>query len=379
MCVLKNFAKRFILYIKKQAGERSAAKKDGRIMKKMKVAVVGYGGMGGWHTEKLLKSDVAELAGIYDIRRERNELAESRGIHAYGSLRELLQDSEVELVTVAVPNDAHEDVVVKALNAGKNVICEKPVALSLESLNRMIEAAEKNHVHFSTHQNRRWDVDYLAMKQVHDSGELGKVINVESRIHGSRGIPSDWRGEKVHGGGMLYDWGIHLIDQMLMIFGFENVESVYCICDHITNQEVDDGFRLDLNFKNGQRATVEVGTYNFIAMPRFYMRAEKGSALITDWREEAQVVKCTHWHESEVLPVETAAGLTKTMAPRDGITTDTYRVPKPQSDVHDYYRNFIATICGEATQCVTYDQMRTDLRVILAAFESAKEGKIVKL
>ena len=379
MCVLKKFAKRFILYIKKQAGERSAAKKDGRIMKKMKVAVVGYGGMGGWHTEKLLKSDVAELAGIYDIRRERNELAESRGIHAYGSLRELLQDSEVELVTVAVPNDAHEDVVVKALNAGKNVICEKPVALSLESLNRMIEAAEKNHVHFSTHQNRRWDVDYLAMKQVHDSGELGKVINIESRIHGSRGIPSDWRGEKVHGGGMLYDWGIHLIDQMLMIFGFENVESVYCICDHITNQEVDDGFRLDLNFKNGQRATVEVGTYNFIAMPRFYMRAEKGSALITDWREEAQVVKCTHWHESEVLPVETAAGLTKTMAPRDGITTDTYRVPKPQSDVHDYYRNFIATIRGEATQCVTYDQMRTDLRVILAAFESAKEGKVVKL
>lgn len=379
MCVLKNFVKRFILYIKKQAGERSAAKKDGRIMKKMKVAVVGYGGMGGWHTEKLLKSDVAELAGIYDIRRERNELAESRGIHAYGSLRELLQDSEVELVTVAVPNDAHEDVVIKALNAGKNVICEKPVALSLESLNRMIEAAEKNHVHFSTHQNRRWDVDYLAMKQVHDSGELGKVINIESRIHGSRGIPSDWRGEKVHGGGMLYDWGIHLIDQMLMIFGFENVESVYCICDHITNQEVDDGFRLDLNFKNGQRATVEVGTYNFIAMPRFYMRAEKGSALITDWREEAQVVKCTHWHESEVLPVETAAGLTKTMAPRDGITTDTYRVPKPQSDVHDYYRNFIATIRGEATQCVTYDQMRTDLRVILAAFESAKEGKIVKL
>ena len=379
MCVLKNSAKRFILYIKKQAGERSAAKKDGRIMKKMKVAVVGYGGMGGWHTEKLLKSDVAELAGIYDIRRERNELAESRGIHAYGSLRELLQDSEVELVTVAVPNDAHEDVVIKALNAGKNVICEKPVALSLESLNRMIEAAEKNHVHFSTHQNRRWDVDYLAMKQVHDSGELGKVINIESRIHGSRGIPSDWRGEKVHGGGMLYDWGIHLIDQMLMIFGFENVESVYCICDHITNQEVDDGFRLDLNFKNGQRAMVEVGTYNFIAMPRFYMRAEKGSALIADWREEAQVERCTHWHESEVLPVETAAGLTKTMAPRDGITTETYRVPKPQSDVHDYYRNFIATIRGEATQCVTYDQMRTDLRVILAAFESAKEGKIVKL
>jgi len=91
--------------------------------------VVGYGGMGGWHTEKLLGSDVAELAGVYDIRRERNELAESRGIHAYANLREVLQDPAVELVTVAIPNDSHKDVVVKALNAGKNVICEKPVAL----------------------------------------------------------------------------------------------------------------------------------------------------------------------------------------------------------------------------------------------------------
>ena len=58
-------------------------------MKKMRTAVVGYGGMGGWHGEHLLKSDVCELAGVYDIRKERNELAESRGIHAYKSYSEL--------------------------------------------------------------------------------------------------------------------------------------------------------------------------------------------------------------------------------------------------------------------------------------------------
>ena len=128
-------------------------------MKKMKAAVVGYGGMGGWHTEHLLKSDVAELAGVYDIKPERNALAESRGIHAYASYEELLADKSVELITVAIPNDDHESVVIAALNAGKNVICEKPVTLSLESLDRMIDAAEKNGVRFSTHQNRRWDVD----------------------------------------------------------------------------------------------------------------------------------------------------------------------------------------------------------------------------
>ncbi len=347
-------------------------------MKKMRVAVIGYGGMGGWHAEHLLKSDVAELAGVYDIKKERNELAESRGIFAYASLEELLADKSVELVTVAIPNDSHEEVVVASLNAGKNVICEKPVALSLESLDRMIAAAKANGVLFTTHQNRRWDVDYLAMKQIHDSGELGKVINLESRVHGSRGIPSDWRGEREHGGGMMYDWGIHLIDQALMIFGWD-VKTVYCVCDHITNQEVDDGFRLELTFAGGERAMIELGTYNFIAMPRFYMRAEKGTVLLTDWREEAQVVKCTHWHENDVLPVKTAAGLTKTMAPRDSLTTETYRVSKPASDVHDFYRHFIAAIHGEREQDVTHEQMRTDLKIILAAFRSAETGMPIEL
>ena len=347
--------------------------------KKMRVAVVGYGGMGGWHVDRLLTSDVAELAGIYDIRQARCDLAASKEIHVYASYNELLEDTSVEIVTVAIPNDVHEEVVIQALNAGKNVICEKPVTLSVESLDRMIAAAEKNGKIFSTHQNRRWDVDYLAMKQIHDSCELGKVINLESRIHGSRGIPSDWRGEKRYGGGMLYDWGIHLIDQALMIFGFDRVDSVFCTVDHITNQEVDDGFQLTIRFKGGETAYIEVGTYNFVAMPRFYLRAEKGTALLTDWREEAQVVKCTHWHESEVLPVETAAGLTKTMAPRDELTTETYRVARPASDVHDYYRNFVSAVRGEAEAFVTPEQMRVDLQVIEAAFKSAELGAFVKL
>ena len=348
-------------------------------MNKMRFVVIGYGGMGGWHTKYIGESDVAELAGVYDIKPERGELAESRGIHAYPSLEAVLNDPTVDAVTVAVPNDDHEGIVIKALEAGKNVICEKPVTLTLESLERMIAAAKKNGKIFTTHQNRRWDKDYLAMKQIHDSGILGEVFNIESRVHGNRGIPSDWRKEKAHGGGMLYDWGIHLVDQILMIFGFENLKSVYCVCDNITNKEVDDGFRLDLNFKNGQRATAEIGTYNFIAMPRFYLRAEKGTAMIRDWREDTEIVECTNWSENNVVPVKTAAGLTKTMAPRDDMTTKTYTIPQPESDVHDFYRNFVKAARGEETQFVTDDQMRTDLKVILAAFESAKTGKTVEI
>ena len=347
-------------------------------MNKMKAAIVGFGGMGGWHAKHLLASDVAELAGIWDINPEKRAKASDRGIHVYESYEDLLADKSVELVTVATPNDVHEELVIKALDAGKNVICEKPVTMTVESLDRMIAAAERNGVRFSTHQNRRWDVDYLAMKQVHDSGEIGRVINIESRVHGSRGIPGDWRQRKQYGGGMLYDWGIHLIDQMLMIFGFDQVDSVYCIADHITNDEVDDGFRLDIYFKGGERATIEVGTTNFISMPRFYLRADNGTALIADWKEETQVVRWTHEAEGEVVPVQTAAGLTKTMAPRDGVTTETYRIPCPVSDVHDYYRHFINAIRTGCEQDVTNEHMRTDLKVILAAFKSIETGKIVK-
>ena len=338
------------------------------------VAIVGFGGMGYWHRKKIGASDVVELRGIWDIKEDRRQLAKNEGIHVYTSFEDVLADPTVDIVTIAVPNELHRPLSIAALEAGKNVISEKPVCLSSEELADIIAASERTGKLFTTHQNRRWDADFLLMKQIYESGEIGKVFNIESRVHGSRGIPSDWRGEKVHGGGMLYDWGIHLIDQIMMVFGWAEIKSVYCICDNITNEEVDDGFRLDIVFASGQRATIEVGTYNFIAMPRFYLRAEKGSALITDWREEAKVVKCKYWHENDVLPVKTAAGLTKTMAPRDDVTTETYSVEKPASDVHDYYRHFVKAIREGVEQDVTYSQMRTDLKIILSAFKSAETG-----
>ena len=343
---------------------------------KKNLVVIGYGGMGGWHTQHALKSDVVNLKGIYDIDPKKTTLARERGIFAYDSLDAVLSDLSVDLVTVAIPNDSHLETVVKALKAGKNVICEKPVAMNSEELEEMIAAAEESGKIFSVHQNRRFDVDFLAMKQIKESGELGSVINIESRIHGSRGIPSDWRGEKEHGGGMVLDWGVHLIDQLLQIFD-ERIERVYCTLDHITNNEVDDGFKLTIYFEGGKSAYIEVGTYNFIAMPRFYMRAEKGSAIITDWREKCKVAKCKYWHESEVIPVETAAGLTKTMAPRDSVTMDEYEIERPASDVHDYYRNFCAAIDGKATQLVTHPQMKRVMKVMEACFESDRLGQAI--
>ena len=111
---------------------------------KKNLVVIGYGGMGTWHTQHALKSDVVELVGIYDIKEEKCALARERGIFAYDSLEAVLNDPKVDLVTVAIPNDSHKEVVIKALEAGKNVICEKPVAMNLAELDEMIAAAEKS-------------------------------------------------------------------------------------------------------------------------------------------------------------------------------------------------------------------------------------------
>lgn len=345
-------------------------------MEKLNLVIVGYGGMGGWHRMFAQKSDVINLLGIYDVAPDRCKLAEENGIYAYPSLDAVLADERVDLITVATPNDVHKEIVIKALDAGKHVICEKPVTVSVADLDEMTAAANRNNRIFTVHQNRRWDADYLVMKQVVDSGEIGELINVESRVHGSRGIPGDWRGMKQHGGGMLFDWGIHLIDQMLQMIP-EKVVNVYCTFDHITNVEVDDGFTLTITFASGKTALVEVGTYNFVSMPRWYMRCTNGGALVQDWKADCKVVKCKYLHEDGVVPVKTAAGITKTMAPRNEHTTETYQVPQPVSDVHDFYRNVCKAIKGEEAQVITHPQLRRVMQVIEAAFLSVEqEAKI---
>ena len=348
-------------------------------MSKKRVAIVGFGGMGTWHANKLAESDVAELAGIWDINPDRIRFAEENGIHAYKSLEDLLADESVDIVTIATPNEFHKPIAIQAMEAGKNVISEKPVCMDHVELEEMIAASKRTGKLFTVHQNRRWDCDFLLMKDIYNSGELGEVFGIESRYQGSRGIPGDWRAEKEHGGGMMLDWGVHLIDQMLQIVSDSKVKSVYCRCDHITNYRVDDGFKLDIYFENGITARIEVGTSHFISMPRFYMVGTNGSALMRDWKSDCDVVCCKNWDEKDVVPVVTAAGLTKTMAPRDEKTITKSTRSCPASDVHDFYRNVCLAIDGKAEQLIKHDEVMRVMKIMEAAFRSDELGQIVAI
>ncbi|MDD7740711.1 MAG: Gfo/Idh/MocA family oxidoreductase [Fusicatenibacter sp.] len=342
----------------------------------MRIAVIGYGGMGGWHCDLIGKIEELELAGIYDICEERREAARSKGIYAYETLEELLEDETVELVTVAIPNQLHKDMCIRVMQAKKNVVCEKPVALNHQELQEMIDASRENQVLFTVHQNRRWDEDYRVMKQIYDQGTLGKVFRIESRVHGSRGIPGDWRNKKECGGGMVLDWGVHLLDQIMQMIP-EKLVSIYAELSNVTNEECDDGFTVTLKFENELTVVVEVGTSNFINLPRWYMLGENGSAVILDWELNGKIVMVSDWQNREAVPVVTAAGLTKTMAPRTDETIKEYPLPRIDSDIRDYYRNVVSAIHGEAEQLIKHDEVMRVMKLMEAVFESGEKNVVI--
>lgn len=342
----------------------------------MNWALIGYGGMGKWHTEKLATLDEVKICGIWDIAENRRTLAKENGLNVYASLEALLADPEVEVVTIATPNDLHRPLAIQAMQAGKHVISEKPVTLSSDDLQAMIDCSKDTGKLFTVHQNRRWDEDFLVMKQIYDKGTLGHVFNIESRVHGSRGVPGDWRNRKLPGGGMILDWGVHMLDQMLLMVD-EDVVSVYCTVSHVTNDEVDDGFKTIITFASGITAQVEVGTSNFINLPRWYMQGENGTAIIKDWDLSGEIVMVSDWEKRDAVPVVTAAGLTKTMAPRTEETIKRYPLPEVHSDVRDFYRNIAKAIRGEEKQIVTHLQMMRVMKLMEALMKSAEMNEVV--
>lgn len=341
------------------------------------IGIVGFGGMAGWHRELIETIDGLEIGGVYDIKEERMELAKSFHLPCFNSLEELLKEESIDFILIATPNDMHKPIAIKAMRAFKHVVSEKPVTLSSKDLEEMIAVSKETKRFLTVHQNRRWDEDFLTIKKVIEQGKLGEIYRIESRVHGSRGIPGDWRQEKEYGGGMVLDWGVHLLDQILLLMGNQKCTAVYAVLTHVTNQLVDDGFMAELTFESGITVLAEVGTSNFISLPRWYVLGQNGSAMIEDWSMKGKLVCATGVNEADVVPVKTAAGLTKTMAPRRDDSIFTQELPKVKSDIRDFYRNVMNVISGKEEPKIQLSEVARVMRLMEAIFESGETHKTV--
>ncbi|MDR1598719.1 MAG: Gfo/Idh/MocA family oxidoreductase [Oscillospiraceae bacterium] len=345
----------------------------------IKLGIIGYGGMAGWHHANAVKVPGVEVVAAYDIDPERVKAAKEKGLRGYDTLEAFLKDDEVNLALVATPNDVHRELVCAALEAGKHTICEKPVSMSLAELDTMIAAAKKNGRLFSVHQNRRWDTDFQIAKEIIKSGKLGKVYAVQSRLHGSGGAMHGWRSELKHGGGMLLDWGVHFIDQAFQICGYDDLRSVTCHTANVKTGEVEDYFNLVFDRKSGGYYQIEIGTFVLKELPRWMILGDEGTAYINNFSRSGAYVTLNSTIENEPEIVMTAAGPTRTFAPRPVEVKVEHELPDPQAKWTEYYANILDVIEGKAELIVQPWQVRKTMAAIFAAFESAKTGKLIEL
>ncbi|HIR00269.1 MAG TPA: Gfo/Idh/MocA family oxidoreductase [Candidatus Scybalocola faecavium] len=370
-----------------------------------RIAIVGCGGMGGGHAIAIgsgsgnavwgadtsadqdpnicldyeKDTDISkklELAGVYDIDESRMDWARERGFHTFSSYEEILSDPKVDIVLIATPNHLHKDMSIQAMEAGKHVLCEKPVMMNSKDMKDVMEVSARTGKIFYPRQNRRWDKDYRIVKKIFEEKQLGNVFRIESRVHGSRGIPGDWRSKKQYGGGMMLDWGVHLLDRLLAMIS-EPVDHIYCKLLHVTNDQVDDGFTIYLSFKSGLDVVVEVGTCNFIALPLWYVAGDQGSAVIYDWMCRGEMKCLTSWEDKDAKPILAGAGLTKTMAPRNDQSLISQPLPEVVFDNNELYSNLVDTIEGNAKQIVTQEHALRVLELMEAAVESSETGKVI--
>lgn len=187
----------------------------------VKVGIIGLGRSGwGIHATHLPKlPQQYQVVAVADPDGQRRQEAEQAlSCRAYAAVPDLLRDAEVELVVVASPSYLHAAHTVMALEAGKAVVCEKPMAGNLADADSVIAAAERTGSLLTLFQNRRYDPGYVKVKEVLASGKLGRIIEIKMTAH-SFGRRWDWQTLNAFGGGILRNNGIHFLDQGLQMMG----------------------------------------------------------------------------------------------------------------------------------------------------------------
>ncbi|HOJ40701.1 MAG TPA: Gfo/Idh/MocA family oxidoreductase, partial [bacterium] len=226
---------------------------------------VGIAGLGrsGWNIHANLLSQLPELfqvKAVCDPQKSRRQEAESKfGCHCYTSLEAMLEDKEVELVVVATPSCFHSADTIKALKAGRHVVCEKPMALSVREADAMIAAAVAARRKLAVFHNRRYAPDFLKVKEVITSGKLGRILLIRMAWH-SFSRRWDWQTLRKFGGGTLNNTGPHALDQALQLFGPQK-PSLFCVMDRaLSLGDADDHVKIVLKARNAPVIDLEISS-----------------------------------------------------------------------------------------------------------------------
>lgn len=334
-----------------------------------RLVVVGYGRWGRCcHCYLIRGTPGLVLHGVVSADAAKREaIVADQGCRAYATLEDALGDEAVDAVVLATPNGAHAAQAVAALEAGKHVVTDKVMCLTLGECERMIDAAQRHDRLLTVFQNRRLDGDFLTVRQLLETGALGDVRWLEMAWQGF-GIWGGWRGQAAMGGGKLYDLGAHLLDQILVLFP-EPVLSVYCRTHFdLPERDVESEGFVVITFASGRTAVIDVSSLAAVQKPRFYVRGTLGTFTKhgLDPQEKAMMAGAI---DDAVEP----EGQYGTLRTRDAERV----VPTLAGRWRTFYENLRQALVSEAAPLVTLAEARRVMSVMDAAKRSAATGQVV--
>ncbi len=243
----------------------------------IRVGLVGFGLAGRvFHAPLISSVEGLELAAV--VERTSNHAAERySGITVHRSVEEFLADASIKLVVVATPNGTHFPVAMQALEAAKNVVIDKPVALSSAQIGELIELAGGLGLHVIPFHNRRWDGDFRTVETLLRDKALGSLVHFESNFDRWKPEPArrPWKDDPSQGG-ILLDLGTHIVDQALAIFG--PPQSVGAeVRREREGDGANDSFMIRLHYYTGFSVALSANCLASFARPRFYLRGSRGN------------------------------------------------------------------------------------------------------
>ncbi len=336
------------------------------------VGLIGFGLAGrAFHAQVIRATPGLRLAVI--VQRHGNEAAEKYpDVRVVRSVQELLDIRDIRLVVIATPNETHAPIARQCLEAGRDVVVDKPFATTLKEAAELVELARKCGRLITVYQNRRYDGDFQAIRQIVADGTLGRIVRFETNYDRFRPDlkPGAWRERVGPGSGILFDIAPHLIDHALVLFGLPEAVTGDIRMER-TVAVVDDSFDVMLHYPGGMRAMLRSTMLAVVPRPRFVLHGTRGSFVKQSF--DPQEINLRRGYVPENGPwggePEEDWGVLSTVE-NDVVTKRS--VASATSDYRDYYANVRDAILGRATLAVTPEYALNVMRILMMAQESSR-------
>ncbi len=340
----------------------------------VRVGIVGYGYAGRvFHAPLIAQVEGLELYAVASRDEGRRRQAQKDwGVVTYGLPENLFADPKVDFVVIATPHNTHHPLAKSALQAGKNVVVDKPFTLTVEEADDLIAEAQRQNRMLSVFHNRRWDWDFLTVKGAIEKGLLGEVWLMELSV-GRYGSTGRWRAERESMGSLLHDWGVHLVDQALLLMGKPKRVMAWRNF-RVWQLSVESFIRTTFDYGDGRIAVIEVNYLRRAEKPRWYVLGDKGGLVKFGLDPQEEALRQGDITKAHEKPEHRAKVWTELNNHSVEMTLESVR-----GDWRQYYRNIAKVLNEGAELAVKPEEAREVVRMVEASLKSAETGQPVNV